>query len=241
MARGAGAVFFVPSALASAELGAAIPEEGGAYAWVRTAFGRFAGATHLDPVLGRDPDVARRLGHRRRDRGGRALPRRPGLGGRRTRSGSVFVLAATLFAVIPLRYGKWVPTTGAIGQIVLLLVFTGSVVVYGAQHGVHGIAQGASLRPRDVHRDRARPPLLVHRRRVAVDRRGGDGRPAARHPRRDRPRRRSARRSCTRSRSSPCCSCCRPGSHLAARPDRRDGDRVHRLRRIRGPGRRARR
>ena len=36
--------FFVPSALASAELGAAIPEEGGAYVWVRMAFGRFAGA-----------------------------------------------------------------------------------------------------------------------------------------------------------------------------------------------------
>jgi amino acid transporter len=26
------------------ELGAAIPDEGGAYVWVRTAFGRFAGA-----------------------------------------------------------------------------------------------------------------------------------------------------------------------------------------------------
>ena len=36
--------FFIPSALASAELGAAIPDEGGAYVWVRTAFGRFAGA-----------------------------------------------------------------------------------------------------------------------------------------------------------------------------------------------------
>ena len=38
------ATFFVPSALASAELGAALPEEGGCYVWVRTAFGRFAGA-----------------------------------------------------------------------------------------------------------------------------------------------------------------------------------------------------
>ena len=37
-------VFFIPSALASAELGAAIPDEGGAYVWVRMAFGRFAGA-----------------------------------------------------------------------------------------------------------------------------------------------------------------------------------------------------
>jgi amino acid transporter len=36
--------FFIPSALASAELGAAIPEEGGAYVWVRMAFGRLAGA-----------------------------------------------------------------------------------------------------------------------------------------------------------------------------------------------------
>jgi amino acid transporter len=36
--------FFIPSALASAELGAAIPAEGGAYVWVRMAFGRLAGA-----------------------------------------------------------------------------------------------------------------------------------------------------------------------------------------------------
>ena len=36
--------FFIPSALASAELGAAVPDEGGAYVWVRMAFGRFAGA-----------------------------------------------------------------------------------------------------------------------------------------------------------------------------------------------------
>ena len=41
-------LFFVPSALASAELGAALPEEGGAYVWVRRAFGRYAaGVTSL--------------------------------------------------------------------------------------------------------------------------------------------------------------------------------------------------
>ena len=38
------ATFFVPSALISAELGAALPDEGGPYVWVRRAFGRFAGA-----------------------------------------------------------------------------------------------------------------------------------------------------------------------------------------------------
>ena len=74
------------------------------------------------------------------------LPRRPELGRRRRRSASCSSVAATLGAVVPLRYGKWVPTSGAIGQIALLVVFTGTVVVYGAQHGVHGIAPATSRR-----------------------------------------------------------------------------------------------
>ena len=45
--------FFIPSALASAELGAALPEEGGAYVWVRRAFGRYAGALTSLLSLGR--------------------------------------------------------------------------------------------------------------------------------------------------------------------------------------------
>lgn len=137
--------FFIPSALISAELGAAIPEEGGAYVWVRRAFGRFAGAlTSLfywagTPLWlgGSVTAVAltvydQFLGHLTR----------PGT----FLFGTVFVLLATLAAVIPLRWGKWVPSSGAIGQILLLLVFTGSVVVYGAQHGVHGLSVG-DLRP----------------------------------------------------------------------------------------------
>jgi glutamate:GABA antiporter len=133
--------FFVPSALASAELGAAIPEEGGAYVWVRMAFGRFAGSlTSLlywagTPVwLGGSVTVVaiavveRFLG---------------GLGSVGTYAfGAVFIAAATAGAVVPLRLGKWVPTSGAIGQIVLLAFFTASVVVYGLAHGVHGLALG---------------------------------------------------------------------------------------------------
>jgi amino acid transporter len=133
--------FFVPSALASAELGAAIPEEGGAYVWVRMAFGRFAGTlTSLlywagTPVwLGGSVTVVaiavveRFLG---------------GLGGAGAFVfGGVFIVAATVGAVIPLRLGKWVPTSGAIGQIVLLIFFTASVALYGLSHGVHGVALG---------------------------------------------------------------------------------------------------
>ena len=56
--------------------------------------------------------------------------------------GAVFVAVATAGAVIPLRLGKWIPTSGAIGQIALLAFFTVSVVLYGARNGVHGISAG---------------------------------------------------------------------------------------------------
>ena len=130
--------FFVPSALISAELGAAIPEEGGAYVWVRMAFGRFAGAlTSLlywacTPMwLGGSVAVVamavveRFVGHLSR----------PGM----VLFGALFVALATLGAVMPLRYGKWVPSSGALAQIALLLFFTATVALYGARHGVQGI------------------------------------------------------------------------------------------------------
>ena len=56
--------------------------------------------------------------------------------------GGVFVAVATTGAVIPLRWGKWLPTSGAIGQMVLLSFFTVTVVLYGVRHGVHGIGVG---------------------------------------------------------------------------------------------------
>jgi len=130
--------FFVPSALASAELGAALPEEGGAYVWVRRAFGRYAaGLTSLlywagTPMwLGGSVTVVaiavfERFFH--------VLS----LGGMFV-FGTVFVVASTIGAIIPLRIGKWIPNAGAITQIVLLVFFTSSVVVFGIRNGVHGI------------------------------------------------------------------------------------------------------
>ena len=133
--------FFIPSALASAELGAALPDEGGAYVWVRTAFGRWAGS--LTSLLywagtpmwlgGSVTIVAITVVERS------STPM--GVAGKLA-FGSVFVGVATLGAVIPLRYGKWIPSSGAIGQIVLLGVFTASVVAFGFAHGIHGVAIG---------------------------------------------------------------------------------------------------
>ena len=135
------ATFFIPSALASAELGAAIPEEGGAYVWVRRAFGRYAGAlTSLlywagTPMwLGGSVAVVAMAVYQQ-FLGGLSLA---GL----YLFGTVFIAVATAGAVIPLRFGKWIPTSGAVGQIVLLTFFTVSVALYGARHGVHGISVG---------------------------------------------------------------------------------------------------
>jgi len=137
--------FFVPSALASAELGAALPEEGGLYVWVRRSFGRYAaGVASLlywagTPMwLGGSVTVVaiavwgRFFGEL--DRTGVYV------------FGAVFVVAATIGAIVPLRIGKWVPTSGALTQIALLAFFTVTVVVYGVQHGLHGIVVG-DLRP----------------------------------------------------------------------------------------------
>ncbi len=131
--------FFIPSALASAELGAALPEEGGAYVWVRSAFGRFAGSVTSmfywagTPIwLGGSVTAVAMSVYRR------FLGPLPTSG--MYVFGAVFIGAATVAAVVPLRFGKWVPTSGAIGQIILLSLFTGTVVLYGFQHGIHGIA-----------------------------------------------------------------------------------------------------
>jgi glutamate:GABA antiporter len=133
--------FFVPSALASAELGAAIPEEGGPYVWVRMAFGRFAGAMTSLLYWAGTPmwlggsltvvaiAVCERFFGELGTAGAYVF-------------GALFVGGATLGAVLPLRYGKWLPSSGALGQIVLLTFFTVSVVVYGVAHGVNGIALG---------------------------------------------------------------------------------------------------
>lgn len=133
--------FFIPSALASAELGAALPEEGGAYVWVRRAFGRYAGGvTSLlywagTPMwLGGSVTVVA-IAVTERFFGELTLPAMFVFG-------TVFIVAATVGAVVPLRWGKWVPTAGALSQIALLLFFTGSCVVYGIRHGVHGLTWG---------------------------------------------------------------------------------------------------
>jgi glutamate:GABA antiporter len=131
--------FFIPSALASAEMGAAIPVEGGAYVWVRTAFGRFAGAlTSLLYWVGTPMWLGGSLTVVAIAVYGSFYSPLSTVG--QLVFGIIFIGGATIGAVIPLKFGKWLPSSGAIGQIGLLIVFTISAVVYGTKHGFHGIA-----------------------------------------------------------------------------------------------------
>jgi amino acid transporter len=130
--------FFIPSALASAELGSALPHEGGAYVWVRAGFGRFAGGLTSwlywagTPLWLGGSVAVLAMSVYQRFIGDLSQPALYVFG-------AVFVLGATLVAIVPLRFGKWIPTSGAIGQIILLTVFTISVVLYGLRHGIHGL------------------------------------------------------------------------------------------------------
>ena len=225
----------MPSALASAELGAAIPDEGGAYVWVRNAFGRFAGTlTSLlywagTPLwLGGSVTIVAIAVFERfladLSTSGHYV------------FGAVFVGVATVGAVVPLKYGKWVPSSGAIGQIALLVFFTVSVAAYGVQHGVHGIVAGDFAPSYAVFI--AVVPVLLYS-FVGIElpchRRRGDGRSPPRHPGRDRAGR---RRADAHVRGADPRGAVRPASradHLAARSDRRDGTGVHGVRRIRRP------
>jgi amino acid transporter len=135
--------FVIPYALLFAEVGGAFSEEGGAYTWVRNAFGRAAGAiaalltwvtqpiwvggsmaflaaetvsTHLvDLHHGSAADYIFKI---------------------------VFIWCTVLAAVVSLRKGKWLPTIGAILKIALLAFFVLTTVIYAAQHGVEGLDAG---------------------------------------------------------------------------------------------------
>ncbi|REK86875.1 APC family permease [Streptomyces inhibens] len=139
--------FLLPYALIFAETGAAFPQEGGPYVWVEVAFGRLAAAlTTLfywvtNPVWlgGSLVFVAAEAWD------GFVFP----LG-----SGTVadyafklvFIWAAILTAVVSLRRGKWITTTGAGAKVLALAFFTGTAVAYGVQHGFQGLS-GAGFAP----------------------------------------------------------------------------------------------
>lgn len=137
--------FFLPYALLVAELGSTFREEGGTYIWAKLSLGRFAGGVISvlywlsNPIwLGGALTVT-------------ALEVFNEFFFTLNHIGSylfalAFIWFATWAAILSFGVGKWIPTIGAWGRILLLSVFTLTVFIYAVQNGVHGVG-GSDFKP----------------------------------------------------------------------------------------------
>src|SRR5437773_6849195 len=140
--------FFVPQALLFAELGTAFPQEGCPYYWTRLAFGHLAAAVNnflywiTNPVwIGGTLAISCIGAVQVFFNHGNSVPT------------AVFYIIALAFvwvsiiaAITSFSVGKWLPTAGAFARFLLLGLFILTVIVFAAQHGVHGLG-AASYSP----------------------------------------------------------------------------------------------
>jgi amino acid transporter len=139
--------FLVPSALLFAETGSAFPQEGGAYTWVKLAFGRGTAALTTLFYWVTNPIW---LG------GTLAFLAASAWDGFVFHLGSgtfadyafkfLFIWLAILTAIMALRRGKWVVTAGAVVKVATLAIFTGTALAHGVIHGFRGL-EGARFTP----------------------------------------------------------------------------------------------
>jgi glutamate:GABA antiporter len=136
-----GIFFFTPYALLTAELGSAFREEGGSYIWTKLSLGRFVagvnsviywisnpiwlGGTLTVTALSVFNEFFFKLNH---------------FGSYLFALG--FIWFATWAAILSFGIGKWIPTIGAWGRVLLLGAFTLTVILYALKHGVHGVSGG---------------------------------------------------------------------------------------------------
>ncbi len=141
--------FFLPYAMLTAELGSTFREEGGCYVWIKMAMGRLPASINSVLYWLSNPiwlggaltitaysvfteffyDPAPHLGSN-------------GVLAIQVVFGLIFIWIATWSAILSFGIGKWIPTVGAWVRVLLLSVFTLSVVLYALQHGVHGVSGG---------------------------------------------------------------------------------------------------
>lgn len=139
-------LFFIPYALISAELGAAYPEEGGIYAWVRRALGPRWGARaswlYWINVALWMPSVYVLFA------GMLAQMFAPDMSLWTKIAIGVAMTWITVYAnVISLRLGKWVPNAGAVIKAAIMLAIGIGGAIYAIRHGVANDMRLANLAP----------------------------------------------------------------------------------------------
>jgi amino acid transporter len=141
-----GAFFLIPIGLITAELGAAYPEEGGIYVWIRRGLGRhwaaravwaywintaiwlpsifvlFAGV--FARLFGLEISIAHQIA-----------------------IGVALAWATALLDILGLKIGKWVPNLGAFFKIVIFVVLIAAGWRYGQSHGFANPLSADAFRP----------------------------------------------------------------------------------------------
>ena len=139
-----GAFFFVPYALVIAELGTAFPDEGGPYIWSRLAFGRFVACINTVIYWVANPIwVGGLLAITALAAWNTFYTSHQITGPGRSLFALAFIWFTITSAIVSFKEGKWIPTAGAFARIIVLAFFTLSVIIYAAQHGVHGFGAGS--------------------------------------------------------------------------------------------------
>jgi glutamate:GABA antiporter len=141
-----GVLFLYPSALVTAELSAAFPQEGGHYVWASKAFGRTVGALSSLFYWAESPIwIGGSLAITSVAVVDRSFVR---LDGARALAGVLVFVAITIgCALLPMRIGRLVPIVGAAARFALLGGFTLAVGIYAASHGVHGVRHLTDFSP----------------------------------------------------------------------------------------------
>jgi amino acid transporter len=135
--------FLFPYALVFAEVGSAFTDEGGPYVWVKVAFGRIPAAISAFLYWVTTPvwigGTMAFLAYETWNGFVSPLGER-GFGDYFFKF--VFIWLTVLSGIASLRYGKWLPTVGAILKVGVLAFFVLTAVIFSIEHGVHGIGFG---------------------------------------------------------------------------------------------------
>jgi amino acid transporter len=130
-------VFFIPYALLTSELGSTFTEEGGPYIWTKLSLGRFIGGVNAliywiaNPIwLGGTLTIT-------------AVATFDSfffhLGVGKYIFGLLFIWISVWAAILSFGVGKWLPTIGAWGRMLVLGFFSFTFIIYAIKLGVLGV------------------------------------------------------------------------------------------------------
>jgi amino acid transporter len=141
-----GLTFYLPYALITAELGSALPLEGGLYEWVRQGVGPYAAALTAffywisNPVWLGGIVTAICIGIVQ------AFITPLASKGAQVAVGLAIIWVCVVATIVGLRQGKWLPVSGAWAKVALVLGFVALAVAYVGRHGNAGL-HAAGLAP----------------------------------------------------------------------------------------------